>query len=528
MLVGFRTCVKGYLRDSWPLLLGIAVVVFAALALRWALIVQPPFTDEGVYEEVAYEMWNRPAEAPPAIWTVAYINLCPRLFAWVCGLGNNYVLHFRMLDAVMLSCSASLLLVLLRKLTRLAVALPLTLLWVLTFSHPLFVNAGFKNPFCFGLIPILGAFLILTRWKGFLPVFAAGACLGVAYMIREPLVMYALPAGLYAMCCARSVRAAIPFGLGAAGMVVTGVATIAFFDGSGPIAAWQHILQNYHDASDMYEALGPDSRFFYNLQQIRDTLNVTLWVAPVWAMGMFLAVRRCVRDRSALPLLLTGIVLALTPLVEFTLKISWPYTLSMAFLGLTWCAALGFAEARWSRRWGVMLAAVLVAMALTPSTVGGTSLAKWHAGLEKAENLGEKFAPFMLRQEWRSPLVDQSLYLHAARTIRENTAPDDEIMVSGCFEVLYPLSERMPDVWLGETDLSRCLCKYGTIPPEKRKRLNERPPKIFVESLGRFSSCDHLGCFDRFKERYALIEEMAPGNNQMHYGLFGYRIWKLK
>jgi len=519
------TSAPGKLRDCIPL--GAAgLLLVLALLLRLLLISQAPFTDEGCYLAIAFHMWHDGPGLPAPLCEMGNINLIPFLLSWLFSYTDNPLIAFRAADAVAVGTCVVLVFLVSRRFAPGPSAWVLSALWLASYSHPLFVNAGFKNMLSFGLAAVLAGILVITggaqRWRSWI----AGSFAAVACLCREPLLVFILPVMMYAFARFSWTRA-LEVGLAFLLSGLLGVTVIGITQGVDPITGWLSLLANARDTAGLFARLveveGIDLRA-HALSQFRDAMDVVLWVVPVWSVGVLLAFVRAFRQSDCRPALLAAAVMPIVPLPEFLLKLGFPYHVSVTFLGLTLMSAIGwgyFRLVRWS--WVPIVIVVSISALFTPAVTTAKSITAWYAGLRHAWVSGKHFAPFVLEQDWSSPVVEDSFYLHAASVIRTISKPDDRILVSGFYAVLYPLSGRRP-VTMRLSDLTGTWLIGG--PGEADRRLlHEHPPMLFVET-SRFTAMDLKSCFDGFADLYEEVAFIDVG--KPHYGHYGCRIYRLR
>ena len=216
-----------------PLLLGAFV-----LGLRALLIGQPPFTDEGVYASMSYLVWHHPFEPLPSLCPISSINVYPWALSWLCALpsGSLQLVAFRAADALLAACCAISIYFLLVELSKNRwIAAGLGLLWTLCTNHPALINAGFKNAYAPGLLCVIWALWLLVRHREDPPLLCIGTLLGMTFLIREPLVVFALPIFVYVVWHL-SWRQAVRLTAGAGFTAILGLAGLGLVRG-GDIAA---------------------------------------------------------------------------------------------------------------------------------------------------------------------------------------------------------------------------------------------------------------------------------------------------
>lgn len=508
---------------SWRHIPALGIPIVCTLGIRLAIIGAAPFTDDGSHVANAYHFWNHDPSSPPVVF-IPYINLYTRALCWLTPLADPAFVLFRLADALLATGCTAVLYLLMLRFAAAPWACLATTLWALTFNHPLFIQAGMKNAFAPGFLLILVALLLLSGSLSRGRLAFAGVLLGLACMVREPLVMFCIPAGVLTMWRG-SFRQSLILGLICVGTIAVGVGVIGAFDRVAPWTAWTALLRNYRSAGAMYDVLAQVGEGDIRTQvreQTRSALRVVMWAVPFWMIGTLLACVRFRREVSLRPLLVAALLLVAVPLPEFVLKVGFAYHLSAMFIGLSLLCAAGFAAIR-QRVSTVLAAACVLAGLLLPAPGGGRSIAGWWDGLAYARHISRYWSPVMVRGDWSDPSTDESFYLAVASRIRKHSRPGETLMVSGYYTALYPLARRSPaDPAL--SDVSVGLFSRGLQWSDAdRRRLSAGAPDVFVET-NRFPAVDLRACFERFSEQYEEIALVGTGRSS--YGQFAARIWK--
>lgn len=516
--------------QRWKDIAASLLLVLMVLGIRALLIGQPPFTDEGNYAALAWFQYEYPFRPLPSTVTLSSVNLYPLALAWVCGLPGNCLFNLRVADALVMVVCALMFYRLLRRLTGVWPACGVTVLWVLCTNHPLFINAGFKNPYAAGFAWVFAAFSILlgrpsSRWA-----LVAGICLALAFLCREPLIAFAAPALLLAWL-GRSRGDAVRCGAGIGVGIAVGLVLMAAIRGGDIVGNLQAMVQGWHDLAAMYATLFRVDDHFDRLQhgvnQVRATWECIGWSLPIWVGGAIIAVVRAIRVPADRPVVLTGLMMVLAPLPEFILKHGFPYHLSAALAGLALLTVVAARSLNCKPHWRSMLvgAGVGAVIWFVPAGNGGTCLRRSYDFFADAARWSRRMGATMARSDWHSPAIADSFYLDTARQIRNAAGSEDTLMISGFYGAFYPLSGVRP-AHLDMQDLSTFVLSRGlTLSLEERRRLNEAPPTLFIET-NRFATVDLHGYFDDFDGRYELVADIAT--SPRHYGQFAGRLWRLK
>ncbi len=115
-----------------------------------------------------------------------------------------------------------------------------------------------------------------------------------------------------------------------------------------------------------------------------------------------------------------------------------------------------------------------------------------------------EYAPVMVWGNWDDPVVEENALLKIAKYVRDNTAPDDRIVTSGMYTMMFPLSGRLPpsefvaDLWL----LSAT--RYPERRPDLIEILRQHPPRVVID-FSRFPVTLH-DFWPDFESRYRLAK----------------------
>ena len=462
--------------SRWPLIL----LVAAVLALRLPLVYDQPYTDEGIYAATAYFdflAYTGALDAPgwwlPRDGTLGLYSL---LSSWVFFLPLQPLTALRLVDAAVAAWAVCMVYRFMRcVLDSQASALAGALLLALALNHPLFINAGFKNP-----IPLALGLLALAAQALYLggagAAARAGLLAGLAVLFREPLLPMAAVLALYALH-RNGWRGLAQFSLTgtAAALVLLGLNTGARGEGG---------LTGLVEAYASFDAaiLPLTERLQVTVEQGRAAAQVLLPLLPLALLGL-LGPWLSARFRQARTPELYGLALLLTlcPLPEIFYKAAFAYHFSQAAFGLSLFAAMGFRGLRRTapgnphQHKGAALASLGLAAALSIAlALPYARQYYWQAAA------AARFIPVMLHQNWDSPAVAQSLYLRAAAAVRKSSAADARMMTEFNSMVLFPLTLRQPTfagAGIGSRVSSRMDKEQGA---QERSTLLATPPDVLV------------------------------------------------
>ena len=483
------------------------------LLVRAMLIGGPPFTDEGFFIFHA----NHAA-------TGSFANpLAPlNLYAGTLGrLGLTTLLQLRMVDAIVAAVCAGAFFLLLRRFVYSWVAMVMSCTWVVVANNPIFIDAGFKNPIFTGWVFYLGGLLALTSRRSAMHVLA-GFLLPMAAFTREPLAVLWV-VGLGAAVMLHGWRGVLRF---FGGSMVAGVLLLVF-------VLWQHgslgvFLSYYREFSSHHSQLEiQNSNMFFQGFRRAATVLLPLIVAAVVACAGLVVFR----PRSWHGVVLAGLML-IVPIIAVLLRPApLPYSFAAVHLGMIFLIALALDRIafglrvkvkRWRWRlapqWGLAAGVCVFILVVAGVWSPIRNSYKYRLALTRV------YAPVMLWGQRDDAIVDRSFYLSAAGAVRSHTQPDEAVLVSGYYLILYSLADR----WPGNTVFDLTFAersKYFDNRPEWINQLRENPPAVVVETLRFDVGLDQL--FPDFSSQYEMVEEL-PINADQHYGAFGARIWRLR
>jgi hypothetical protein len=496
-----------------PALRGLAplALFFGTLFLRALLLGNPPFSDEGFY---AYhgEMGHRGAGSIPG----GPIHLYASLVRLVGMSPATPFLRFRVVDAFVAAGAAAMFYFFLTRWTNRLIAFVIATGWTIASNLPLFVDAGFRNPILAATMVYMSALCVLSFRSRSAP-FWAGLIIPFAFFLREPF----LPILIVSLYLAAGLHGRSGILLHIAGLAVTGVAFLAWiWVYRGGLGA---VLEQFSDLSMHYRAL---PRLGRNIAAERwlwfkISARATMWILPPAALGAGWVAFGRREDRLAKGL---AVLLFVPHLPEIFGKVCLPYhwaelLVGLAFMGamgLHWVATLELGPA--GRL--VQVTTYIIVAGLVGELDARVTAQAYRAGFA----LSREFAPVMIWGETDHAAVDRSLYLQAAKLIRERTGRADRIVISANYNVLNILADRRPpspftaDLTLMDTS------EYPRRHPELIEELRRIPPRMVIETM---NYPVHLRDYwPDFDKRYHLARAF-PRNDSQHFGNNALRIWEL-
>lgn len=507
----------------------ILVLAAGVLGLRWQIMFQAPFTDDGGYAAFAWALGTMEPGALPDLLPGSTLAAYPSLVAPLIVASDTPLLLARQLDAGIAAMLAGVIFLLLRRVAGLVSAFVVAAACSASLNSPVFIDAGAKNPACAGFL-----FLGIASWIVATPTgdlgrtraAVAGIFAGCAVLAREPLAIY-LGLLLPVVWAAAGRRAAGWTALGIVLAAVAGIALIAWSRG-GDFGAQLHAIHQglarmprmYAEMAEPYD-LAAHRRWLWNA--VAPALG---WVIfPAFGVAFVALVSRAIRrrDPAAPPppgtwACLVGLLASSLALPEPWFKLGFPYHVSYSLFGAAFAAAAGLGLMRrlyGSRGELALLCAALVGAACVPAGTGQASWGAWRAQVDGAAGQSRIYRAAM-EGDWTDAAVERSFYLAAARVLRERSQPGDTLLVSGWYLGLYPLSGVRP--W--RTDQLDLLVHAMT--ETTRTETSAELPTFFVQT-DRYPKFRLEKYFRNLPADYVLIAEIG---HREHYSGFKAKIWQ--
>jgi hypothetical protein len=380
----------------------------------------------------------------------------------------------------------------------------------------MYVDSGFKNPIMAATLVYLAALSLLSSRSSWAP-FLAGLLVPIAVFLREPFFL--TPVVTLSLAAMVGGRRGLVMHVSA--LAVAGALLLLWLDiYRGPPA---EILRYFRvDIPMLYAEIARKRPLdVERWTSLIRALKASAWLLPpaVLGLGWLFSPGRDQRVAKAL-----AVVLFLPPLYEIFAKICVPYHWAQLLPGVAFLGAMGlqwlYSIDRSSSRW---------------LTIGGFAVVAWLAGeldgrsvyrtYRDGYRLSREFAPVMIWGDWDSPAIGRSRYLELAKYVRDNTAPDDRIIVSAYFEPVFPLSGRLPlsataqNLWVMST------LQYPVRRPEIVEMVRKRPPRLVVESLSFPVRMEDF--WPDFENRYRPTRTF-PWDDKKLYAGFQARVWELR
>lgn len=526
------------------------------LVLRLALIGQAPFTDEGIYVAGSYLVARHlregggdtvlPLFGGNGQVLYAGLSLYPNLLFFLNYIPGPPFFYWRMVDAVLASvASMAYFRFALRFLPLLGSAIA-GVFWALAVNHPIFVDAGYKNPIVPATILLLAAFLVVSAANQSPKTLACGALIALSVAFREPFLFFIPSITLYILY-RHGVRSLARFALSGAIAGATVWLSAAVLKG-GIISGSAELLANYQNTVILYSSiisLGKTN--IWANAQIAFSLffQTTFWLLPFVVLGIVPSVTRqhavaapprpgagdsmpppesLPARRDEILLVPVSLLLIVFPLLEVFGKIAFPYHFAQMLIGLALLAGAGAVNLR--RLIGLLpTRTTRLFLTVTLGTAWFMVATTYYRNtLGRAFSDSRHFAPIMVRGDWESPVVHDSYYLSAAKVIRTSTQPDDRIIVSGFNLGLLPLSGRRPPCPAASDMMIFTLINTESSVSRWRALLDPTPDLVLVSNLYPLAAVTAL--WPTFTTDYSQVSTVLPGKRS--YGTRSASIWKLR
>lgn len=497
---------------SWGV---VAVIFLITLLPRLLIIGAPPATDEGIYafNALMIHLNPKPGLLLPDFGT---LNLYPMLLSWVFGVEWNHFIALRLVDAVIASLAGLLLykLIVQESNNQFAGGL-IAIATILTLNDPVFIQFGFKNSIFAAYIPLLIAILIGSKaqctnsaW------FAIGILIAISVLLREPFVVFAI-LGILVIYAKAGLNATLKYISG--GITAALVASILIILLRGGI---QSLLQAYFDVAILVDAMGVgknirsiDSLFIF----LKNAIGLLILVCLVLSLYCF---KKIQGEKLSHPgrYLFWGL-LAISPLLEPSLKNGFPYHYAVCLIGLSGLIALGYRDGLLHFGTHTKLFAYLLIL-----LIGITLLPKF----KKVEDIYQKYTKHLtfntLLADWPEKIVNQSNYLTITRAINHHANKDATLSVHGNFLGLIPLAKLKPPHY-ALSNLSYAYLFNDKSATKLHHLITSCPPDIVVITSS--ASRDFYEIFNVVVEdkQYKPVAYI-PKSKTMNYGSFDGFVFK--
>lgn len=483
-----------------------------AIWLRLPLLGDQPYTDEGIYAAASYFAhlaytgavnaggWFLPREGT--------LSLYPLITSWVYFLPAEPFFLLRLFDIIFAVTSGlAIYRFVLTILNDPLIALISAIIFVLAMNHPVFINAGYKNSILIAVTLTVYA-LTMLHGGGAKACFQAGLFVSGAVLFRETFLPMALVVALYA-----SARCGwtgfLRFSIAGITLAFGVVATVVLLRGPGGLDGLVNSYIQYN-TSIPYK-----TSFTSMLQQGQVASSILLPLAPLVCLGLFaFAFGSRYRNREQLEILALGVFLTLCPMLEIWLKPAFPYHFSQTMLGLTLLFALGMHIVRNFHCLPHKLPQPLIVIFTLIGFVLNLLLFHDYAQQYYWQMISAaRFTPVMIAGNWKSNATESSIYLRAARFIRENSPPSATMITEYVTVGLFPLTHRIPRAE-GLSNLQSAVGRSDqTANAAATRQLLDVPPDIFV--LMPHSANFLNGYEDTFPQelarRYTRLMKQDPG-----------------
>lgn len=468
--------------------LAVITLFLWTLGIRAALLGQAPFADEGHYAAASYFQflgYTKGIFAEDSIIpNFGIIEIYSLLFSWVYFLPVNGYISFRIIDATIAGLTTIVIFNYLHIVSRQKLASCLAALLLATaINHPLFIEAGARNPIPAATCLLFCSLYLLERHRGE-KLLPAALCLALAVLVREPFVAIAGVVVLHVFHQYK-LRSAVLFALyGLAGCLA------AFFLVGllkGGLSGVSTNFLSYFQMTNLDASSNLDfkARLALAANQAAEMLTALGFCVPIVLLGMLAPLLTpALRKPRTMAHYWLGIGIALASLLEAAIKKPYPYHLAQVLIGLGIFACYGF---QILVAWLKTIRQVSPATALLCVTVvfvGHGILARDYAWvMRQAAAWTVHFSPVMIFNDWNSPVVKDSYFLSIASIVK-NSSSQDQTILSHSYNV-FPLTHRLPPSRASASlSVFRRLQKQESGDLSIARIINERRPAVFIEEAG--------------------------------------------
>lgn len=496
------------------LLITYLVVFVATLTPRLLLIGAPPATDEGIYAFNAL-MVHAYAMQHTVLPDLGSLSAYPTLLSWVFSTAINPFISLRFLDAIVASCTGLLLyLVIAQESQDKTFAFSLTLIAIITYNDPVFIQYGFKNSIHAALLPLLAAIWMARRnldspfkWQ------YVGALMALAVLLREPFISFAVIGSVIVWIYAGR-QASIAY---ISGGIVTGFLGLSVF--MMLRGGYSTLLGSYITLGQMYEAIAYQQPLLSHSSVI-SFLGNSAAIILLAVISASVVMTNAIRQPDLLKTAAFWILVAITPLLEPMLKNGYPYHYAVSLIGLSGLIAYGYRIytrhlniCAWLWPLAIAIGVVLVAPKLI-----------------KLHHLSTQYPPggLMVKKHffWPDKTVSQSNYLMIAQKIKQLSAHESTTMaINGSMLGLIPLAHTLPSHY-SLSHLSYALLAEQNHSAGLKDKINQCPPEFIVLTTSSpFNDALKLNAIVKSIPEYTQVAYISKSEAR-HYGQFDGLIYR--
>ncbi|MCX7220899.1 MAG: hypothetical protein NTY70_18795 [Burkholderiales bacterium] len=444
------------------------IIMFVVIIPRLMVAGGLPVTDEGAYAYQA-QLIHASLVAGKGVPDSGGLMLYPLLTSWVFGLTGNHIVLLRLLDMLVATVASILVYRVIEResASRMGGAM-ISLLFIFTMHHPLFIQSGFKNSIFAAYVPLFLAVLLADKNKANVNWFLIGALVGLATLLREPFLIF-LIIGVGSIAIAYDWRASLNFIVGAA--ILGGFAIFVVAVSRGGLT---NIIHSYLESGIVYSAVANQRAYLFMLNGLQ-FLSEARGALVAGALGLLIAFVCAIKsqNRSILRCLFFWITVSLAPLIEPVTKIGFPYHFAVCLPGLAGVASLGWKSlSTWVGPKAQLWMSIVLSFGMASTYPQVILLFKyWPDTLTTITSFQTN--------NWPQEFIEKSNYLIAAEAIRKVAPPDGTLGVSGFMFALYPLTGLLP-VSNDLSNLSATLIQFKLNGLRLKEALIDCPPDVLM------------------------------------------------
>ena len=506
-----------------PNLIAVVIALLTTGSSRLQFSLGLPSTDSGLYSSVAqyiYYALNNGEDLKSMV-----LHLYQMMTFWVYGLEVNQIILLRLIDGL-IAVAASIILfkVILKESgsTLFTIILVTTLLIIMNDSE--IVVYGFTNSIWASYLPLFSALLVwqnATKEDKY-SFYLIGGLVSFGILLREPFLPFFLLAGV-AIFISYGWRVLLKYLIGSAILGFSVLAVVLSFRG------WDllNLINSYmHSATYFNENWGTAIEVTFKSNSLLAIKKG--WFICITALASIIyIIKLYATDKNSVSMnhFFFWVLVALLPLMEPILKISFQYHFFNCLPGLAGLSAMGwrYINSNVSKQLATSSMIVISLMSLiviVPSVNRNFIKSDYIYSLSDVAQWVKTPDSFRIKNS-----IERSQYLTLASKIYSLSREDSTLVVSGGMQVLYPLTELLPPTY--ELSELRYLFIQLNFDDDKLiKIIKKHQPTLIVTTDWYPGEADMSAIIDKID----LYEKVGyvPTDSKKNYGWKSGIIYRLK
>ena len=489
------------------------------IIMRLAVVLNPPATDEGFY--ALHAMLNHASlSSGQGIYPLGVLQLYPILCSFVFAFDINHIVALRMIDICMAVIMAwQVWRLFIQESGNILYGTALSMLLIIAFNHPTFIQHGFRNSIFIALIFLIIALRIglssensQFKFKWFL----CGGSLALSVLFREAFALFVV-VGIISILIAYGRRAALQF-------IAGGLLAAIFIIGG--IILWRGSLISLIDAYKLFHHMairsGELRPFGVYMDMFKLALQSLEFLSPILVLifiYLYIALSRGFSQRCRIYFWL---LIILVPWYEILLKGALTYHYTISLIGIFGLCANLFKYINTKYSWGLNIFAMLICFIfVSPKLIEFNRMS-----ISNVPHIHE----MLFSSKWPNDMVKHSNYLLLAQSVKDIMRPSDSLAVTGHYHLLYVLTGlRPPEKSKNHfSDLGSMALAHDMDTSKLHQYIVDENPDIIVLSLYRPDTGDNLvGNALMLLPEYIPVKTITPipGND---YGLLAGTVYVKK